>query len=372
MTQEFTMKDFGSAITRLIQKEDFSREEMRFLFNRVLRNDETEMQQGALLAALAAKGETAEEIAAVWDAIYELDTVKVKPNIEGELMENSGTGMDNIKTFNISTAAAVAAACGGIYMARHGARAITSQCGTIDMLEALGVDVEVEPERTKDSIEQCGIGIFNGMSPLVHPLALGRILSQISFGSILNTAASLSNPAAPTLGVRGVYSPDMVRPVAEIMREVGYRRCLVVHGLQSNGEPGIDEASTMGKTIYAELKSDGSIIEDSFYPEDLGFKRSKAQDIASLGDKEKEALRITSLFQGRREGKDLDIVCLNTALLLYVGNKAPDFKAGTEKAKELFAQGKPWEKLTQWAAIQNKDRAKSMARLDYLAERAYA
>lgn len=366
---EFTMKDFGAAITRLIQKENFSREEMRFLFDRILRNEETDMQQGALLAALAAKGETAEEIAAVWDAIYNLDTVKVKPNIDGELMENSGTGMDAVKTFNISTASAVAAASAGIYMARHGARAITSKCGTVDMMEALGVDVEVDPECTKNSIEKCGIGIFNGMSPLVHPMALGRILSQISFGSILNTAASLSNPAAPTLGVRGVYSPDMVRPVAEIMKEVGYRRCLVVHGLQGNGEPGIDEASTMGKTIYAEVKENGDIVEDSFYPEDLGFERSGAADIASYGDKEKEALRITSLFKGKREGKDLDIVCLNTALLLYVGGKADSFNQGTEQAKELFAQGKPWEKLTQWASVQNKDKEKSMARLEYLAER---
>ncbi|MDO4542865.1 MAG: anthranilate phosphoribosyltransferase, partial [Bacillota bacterium] len=359
-----------AAITRLINRESLSREEMRFLFDRILRNEVTEMDQGAFLAALAAKGATAEEIAAVWEGIYELDTVKVQPDIDAELLENSGTGMDAVKTFNISTAAAVAAASDGIYLARHGSRAITSTCGTVDILEALGVDTEVDPECTKESIERCGIGIFNGMSSLVHPLALGRILSNLSFGTILNTAASLANPASPTLGVRGVYSPDMVRPVAEVMKEIGYRRCFVVHGLKDNGEPGIDEASTMGKTVYAELKEDGSIIEDSFYPEDLGFSRSRPIDISSFGDKEKEAKRLAALLQGRRKGKDLDILCLNTALLLYIGGKAADLQAGTEKAINLFAEGKPWEKLVQWATIQNRDKVKSMNRLKYLTERA--
>lgn len=368
MYDNFTAKDFGAAITKLVNKQNFSRNEMAFIFKRVLRDEETDMQQGALLAALAAKGETTEEIAAVWDSIYEIDTVKVTPNIKDELMENSGTGMDTIKTFNISTAAAVAAASGGIYMARHGARAITSQYGTVDMAEALGIDVEAEPQVAQKSIEQCGIGLFNGTSPSVHPVALGRILSQISFGSILNIAASLANPASPTLGVRGVYTPDMVKPVAEIMREIGYRRCMVVHGHQNDGSPGIDEASTMGKTSYAELKEDGTIEEGSFYPEDFLLKRAKAEDLVSSCDKEKEAMRLAALFKGKREGKDLDIVCLNTALILYIGKKARSLPQGLDMAKDIFATAKPWRKLNEWAENQTMNKIKSQNRLKYLAE----
>ncbi|MEG2658383.1 MAG: anthranilate phosphoribosyltransferase [Clostridiales bacterium] len=370
MTDTFTAKNFGDAVTRLLKKENFNREEMRFLFDRILNNQETEMHQGAFLAALSAKGETADEIAAAWEAIYELDTVKVKPQVDCDLLENSGTGMDAIKTFNISTAASIAASASGVHMARHGARAITSKCGTVDIVEALGVDVEVAPSITKESIEKCGIGVFNGMSPLVHPMALGRILSQISFGTILNTAASLANPAMPTLGVRGVYNPEMIVPVAEIMREIGYKRGMVIHGLQNDGSPGIDEAGTLGETVYAELKEDGTIEKNSFFPEDFGFQRASAQDIASTGDKEQESLRLVSMFKGEREGKDFDIVALNTGIILYVGGKAKSINQGIETAKELFACKKPLDKLEQWISIQNKNADIGYERFESLVARA--
>lgn len=367
---ENSMKNFGTAITRLIQKDNFSREEMRFYFDQILNNNETDMQQGAFLAALAAKGETADEIAAVWESIYELDTVKVSPNVEGDILENSGTGMDAVKTFNISTAASIVAAADGVKMARHGARAITSKCGTVDMVEALGVDVEVSPDITNDSIEKAGIGVFNGMSPLVHPMALGRILSQISFGTILNTAASLANPALPKLGVRGVYDPQMIVPVAEIMKSIGYKRGIVLHGLQNNGERGIDEASTMGETIFAELKEDGTIEIGRFVPEDFHLQRVNAESLLSTGDKEKEALRLISLFQGKKEGADLDIVCLNTALILYINGNVTSIAAGVERSRQLLAEGKPIAKLEQWIGIQNKEPQKGLDCLETLLKRA--
>lgn len=157
------MKQFGGSVTRLINKEDIPRGEMRDIFSMILRDETTEMHQGAFTAA--AKGETAEEIAGVWEAICDIDTVKAVPDVNDILVDNCGTGMDAVKTFNISTAASIIAAADGINIARHGARAITSVCGTVDILETLGVDVECPPQYVKNSIEQTGIGIYNGMSP---------------------------------------------------------------------------------------------------------------------------------------------------------------------------------------------------------------
>ena len=227
----------GQIITRLIAKEDISLKESHAAFSMVLGNEVSDMQQGAFLAALTAKGETADEIAGGWRAVYELDTQKVDLT-DLTIVDNCGTGMDSFKTFNISTAASLVAAAGGVTIARHGARAITSSCGTVDMAECLGVDMECSVELVEKSIRQAGIGLFNGMSPEVHPMALGRILSQICFGSPLNIAASLAHPALPKVAVRGVYSPSLIRPVAEVMQAIGYTDALVVYGGISGSETG--------------------------------------------------------------------------------------------------------------------------------------
>ncbi|MEG0377746.1 MAG: anthranilate phosphoribosyltransferase, partial [Eubacterium sp.] len=181
--------DYGQVITSLINRESLSKEKSKAMFMEILNDDQTPMQQGAFLAALSAKGPTAAEVAGSFEAIYEVDTRKVTPKTLSPIVENCGTGMDTFKTFNISTVAGIIAAAAGVPMAKHGSRALTSVCGTIDALEAMGVDVDCSVDLVKESIEKTNIGIFNGMSPEVHPTALGRVLSQISFGSVLNISA---------------------------------------------------------------------------------------------------------------------------------------------------------------------------------------
>ncbi len=346
-------RKFGSAISKLINGENISRPEAKEMFSQILLNKQSEMQQGAFLAALTAKGETAEEIAGSWEAIYELDTIKVTPDASSPLVENCGTGMDTLKTFNISTAASVIAAAAGVRMAKHGARAITSVCGTIDILEVLGVDVECEPEIVKNSIEKAGIGIFNGMSPKVHPQALGRILSQISFGTTLNIAASLANPALPRYGVRGVYAKELVEPVARVMREIGYKKAIVVHGLAEDGIQGMDEASTLGKTIIAELHENGEITSYSFMPEDIGIKPSSKHLLVPSRNREEEASRFLAVLSGRDKGARSDIVCLNTSLILYLMGISPSIQEGYRKAKEIILSGQVLEKMKDWVREQN-------------------
>lgn len=347
-------KNFGRAIDRLIAKENLTGEETYAFFSAVMDNEETEMNQGAFLAALTAKGATADEIAAIWNVVYEKDTVKVEPSISAPLAENSGTGMDKIKTFNISTAASVVAAACGAAMARHGARAITSSCGTVDVAEAIGIHVETECEKVGESIEQCGIGLFNGMSAKVHPCGLGRILSQCSFGTVLNIAASLANPVRPSFGVRGVNDPNMIDDVAAIMKGIGYQRAVVLHGYQSDGSLGIDEASTMGKTAIAEVDRNGKISRNEFYPEDFGLKRACPQDIATSGSVEREAKRLVEVLSGKREGLDCDVVLLNAALILYVTNLSATIEDGLSLASNALYEGKAYEKLAQWLCAQGE------------------
>ncbi|HOV82187.1 MAG TPA: anthranilate phosphoribosyltransferase [Methanothrix sp.] len=364
IADEESLRYFGSRVDGLIRGTSLSREEAFLLFQQILKNEQPDLQQGAFLAAITAKGATPQEIAGIWQAIYETDTVKVQPQVSCPLAENCGTGMDAIKTFNISTAASLVAAAGGVIMAKHGARAITSKCGTVDILEALGVDVECEPETVKRSIERAGIGIFNGMSSKVHPCALGRILSQIRFGTVLNVAGSLSNPARPEMAVRGVYSRQMVMPIAQAMQEIGYKRAYVVHGRSTDGQRGMDELSTLGCTLVAEITEDDGLQTYTLRPQDLGLACGDEHALLHSGRMDEEAVGLLRILEGREAGARREIVCLNAAPLLYMAGKAADLKEGVEKAAEIMDSGLPAKKLREWVACQNSDPGPRLERLE--------
>lgn len=367
---EESLRYFGSRVDKLIRGGDLSREEASFLFRQILNNEQPDLQQGAFLAAITAKGASAEEIAGIWEAIYEIDTVKVRPEVCGPLLENCGTGMDDIKTFNISTAASLVAAAEGINMARHGSRAITSRCGAVDIMEALGVDVECEADLVKRSIERAGIGIFNGMSPRVHPSALYRILSQIRFGTVLNLAGSLANPARPEYALRGVYSQEMLRPIAQAMMEIGYKRAFVVHGRSRDGSRGMDELSSLGRSYVAEITEDGCISEYALMPQDLGIGAADEAELLHQGGREEEALRLLCLLCGRERGARRDIVCLNAAPLLCMAGIAPELPEAVERAGEIIDSGRAARKLQDWVKQQNHDPGPSLERLESMLEAA--
>lgn len=359
-------REFGAVITRLIQKEHLTRKESESTFISLLNNEVTEMQQGAFLAALTAKGETRQEVAGAWQAIYDLDTSKITLDPGLQPLENSGTGMDTFKTFNISTAAALVAAAGGIPMARHGARAITSVCGTVDMAEALGVDVECEAGVVANSIKKANIGLFNGMSPHIHPRALGRILSQIYFGSTLNIAASLANPALPSMGVRGVYSQAMVLPVAEVMQDIGYTRAIVLHGTLEGSGKGMDEASVCGLTHCAQILETGEIHEFRIDPKPLGLAAQNPETLSPETDIKAEARRFAALMANRENSARKDAVLLNAGLIFLVAGKARDLEGGIQAAATLLEKGAAFEALENWVRAQNTDPEKGLATLHSL------
>jgi anthranilate phosphoribosyltransferase len=369
---EDKLRYFGSHVDRLIKGFDLTRDEAYDLFSQILQDEQPDLQQGAFLAAITAKGASAQEIAGIWEAIYDIDTVKVHPEISGPLAENCGTGMDGIKTFNISTAASLVAAADGICMAKHGARAITSKCGAVDILETLGVDVECEPEVVKGSIERAGIGIFNGMSHRVHPCALYRILSQIRFGTVLNVAGSLANPAQPSHAVRGVYSEEMVLPVAQAMKEIGYKRVFVVHGKSRCGSRGMDELSTLGCSKVAEIDGDGCIRQYDLWPEDLGIEAASEKELRHQGGRDAEALSLLRLLMGEEQGPRRDIILLNAAPILSITGHAASLKEGFFKAGEIIDSGRAIRKLQEWVAQQNVDAGPRLERLREMLDAACA
>ncbi|HMA96105.1 MAG TPA: anthranilate phosphoribosyltransferase [Polyangiaceae bacterium] len=348
------IREFGWQVQRVIERNDLSREETRAVFGEILRNEQPELQQGALLAALAAKGETAEEIAGAWEAIVALDTIAATDLEAGPLVENSGTGMDQLKTFNVSTAAAIIAATAGARLARHGARGLTSACGTVDVLEALGLDIDCPVPQVVRSINTVGIGLFNGMSATVHPGALGRILAQIRFGSTLNIAASLASPCRATHGLRGVHRADAIHGVVEVMKAIGYRRAMVVHGWDADKSHGMDELSTLGDTEVAELHESGHVDSYVLSPESLGLERSTYEDVATSGDVAIEAERMVQLLSGLGTKAREDLACLNAGAILYLVKLAPSLKDGITLARAQLGSA-ALARLEGWVRAQARD-----------------
>ncbi|MCI5146086.1 MAG: anthranilate phosphoribosyltransferase [Candidatus Electrothrix sp. AR3] len=364
MTQEKTLKEFGRNIQRLINKKDLTLEETYRMFCAVLRNEQPDLQQGAFLAALVSKGETQDEIVGAWQAIQEVDTITAKVDAPGPVVENSGTGMDSLKTFNVSSASAIVAAACGVTIARHGARALTSFCGTVDILESIGVDVECDVQLVEKSIRQTGIGLFNGMSAKVHPGGLGRILSQIRFGSTLNIAASLANPAQPTHGVRGVYCDSLVEPVGNIMAAIGYKRGMVVYGRADGYEGGMDELSICGMSTIHEFSEDTGSRFYILRPEEVGLKTVPFDEIAPTNDLKTERLRFLRVLAGQGHQGCIDFTCLNAGAVLYIGEQAASIEEGVQMACKAITSGAALEKLKSWISVQSADSVESLARLD--------
>lgn len=357
---------FGGLIARMLEKRDLTREESKEGWRQILTNAQPELQQGAFIAAMVMKGETEEEITGSYEAIYEVDTNKVDLSHLEPLIDNCGTGMDSLKTFNISTAASIIAAASGAYLAKHGARAITSKCGTVDVLEQLGVDVDCDVETVKRSIEQVGIGIFNGMSAEVHPEGLFRILSQIRFGSTLNIAGSLANPARPTRAVRGVYSKDKVETTARVMRDMGFEKAIVFYGWNGDKTAGLDELSTLGESEVSELRSDGTIESYSVAPEDFGIARARFSQIKAAEDTKGSAELVVRTLSGRGDRAKVEIACLNAAPIIYLAGRAESLERGYQSARETVESGEALRKLGDWVISQNRAPDEGWRRLEQL------
>jgi len=345
-------EEFGGYIQKLIERKNLTSSESYLLFRELMTDSQPDLQQGALLAALTAKGETVDEIVGAWQAIDEFDTVHVD-GLPDTILDNSGTGMDSFKTFNVSSAAALVVAAYGIPVARHGARAITSRCGTVDIMEAMGINVECSPELVAHSINTAGIGLFNGMSPQIHPGSLGRILSQIRFGTTFNIAASLANPARPKRAMRGVYSRFLLKPVSQVMKQIGFQRALVVHGSVDADGACIDELSTCGSSSMILINGADEECFD-IVPEEMGIARHPAAGIAATGSLALETERFISVVSGAGEYRDCeDFVALNAGAILWMEGISSTISAGVRDARHALKEGAALERLRMWSKAQS-------------------
>lgn len=331
----------GPLLGKLVKGEALSFREMQDAMGGILEGLWTPAQIAAFLIALRIKGETPGEIAAAVTVLREKATLV--PTSAQPLVDTCGTGGDGSGTFNISTASAIVAAGGGAAVAKHGNRAITSACGSANVLEALGVRLDLSPEQVGICIDECRIGFlfapklhssFKHVAPVRAELAPQRTL--------FNLMGPMLNPARAKRQLIGVYDLNLTRTLAEVLRELRSEHVMIVAGTD-----GLDEITLTAPTKVAELK-DGGISEYILNPEDLGFSPCSKADLAG-GDAARNADIIRGLLEGRK-GAPLDIVLLNAGAALYVAGLAPDLKGGVGLARKSVASGAAKRALETWAA----------------------
>jgi anthranilate phosphoribosyltransferase len=329
-------------LQRVIDRHDLSRADARAAMNVIMRGEATPAQIGGFLVALRLKGETADEIAGFAEAMRE-HVVPVRPTRE-DLVDTAGTGGDGARTLNISTAAALVAAAAGAAVAKHGNRAVSSSSGSADVLEALGFRLEQEPARIARSIDELGFGFM--FAPTHHPAMrhAAPVRRELATRTVFNVLGPLTNPAGARAQVVGVYSPELVLTMAEVLARLGARRAFVVHGAG-----GIDELSPAGPNLVGEVV-DGHVRERTIDPRELGIARC---DPAALvgGGPEHNAATIRRIFHRLEKGGRCDAILLNAAGAIAAAGHAEDLRDGLVLANQALSSGAAAERLDELIAF---------------------
>ncbi len=333
------------AIVKIVNKEDLSYVEAYAVMNEIMSGETSATQNAAFLAALStksARAETKDEIAGCAAAMRE-HAKKVETGME--VMEIVGTGGDNAGSFNISTTSALVAAAGGVKIAKHGNRAASSQCGTADCLEALGVNIRQSPKKCVELLEKAGMCFFFAQEYHTSMKYVGAIRKELGFRTVFNILGPLTNPARPALQLLGVYDEYLIEPLAQVLTELGVRRGMVVYGRDK-----LDEISLGAPTSVCEIK-DGWIKNYTIKPEDFGMERCRREDLRG-GTPQENARMTLSLLDGER-GAKRNAVLLNAGAALYIGGKAESMKEGIALAGELIDSGKARKTLDDVIRISN-------------------
>ncbi len=329
---------FAEALRRLLARDHLTRGETEALFGELMDGALDAAQKAALLVALAMKGESAAEIAGAAAAMRR--RVVPIPHSRPLAVDTCGTGGDGRGTFNISTAAALVAAAGGAVIAKHGNRSVSSRSGSADVLAALGVPIEVEAAVAGRALDDIGIAFL--FAPLLHP-AMREVMPvrrALAVRTVFNLLGPLTNPAGAQAQVLGVYAADKVELLARVLLELGVRHALVVHG-----SDGLDEITTTGPTLIAEVRQ-GELRSYRLDPEELGVERVPLAALLG-GAPEENARRMEALLAGEGEGALAGVVAANAGAALYVGGEAASLREGVERARALLAAGAAARKLAQ-------------------------
>ncbi len=324
-----------TALAHLLDGRDLSRSEARAAMGAIMSGEATPAQIGGFLVALRLKGETPDEIAGFAEAIRE-HVLPVRPQ-RADLVDTAGTGGDGAHTINISTAAALVAAAAGAAVAKHGNRAVSSASGSADVLEALGFNLELPPERVARSIDDLGFGFL--YAPTHHPgfRHAAPVRRELAARTVFNVLGPLTNPAGARAQIVGVYSPELVRTIAEVLARLGARRAFVVHGAG-----GIDELSPAGPNLVCEVV-EGTVHERVIDPLELGVPRCDVSDLR--GGSPEENARIIRLVLSGDEGPRKDAILLNAAGAIAAAGHAADLREGLGYAAEAVDSGAAAERL---------------------------
>lgn len=334
------------AIVKIVNKEDLSYEEAYTVMNEIMNGETTPTQNAAFLAALStksARAETTDEIAGC-AAAMRAHATRVETGME--LFEIVGTGGDNAHSFNISTTSALVAAAGGVKVAKHGNRAASSQCGTADCLEALGVNIQQSPDRCVELLREAGMCFFFAQKYHASMKYVGTIRRELGFRTVFNILGPLTNPAAPSMQLLGVYDAYLVEPLAQVLINLGVSRGMVVYGQDK-----LDEISLSAPTSVCEIR-DGWFKSYVITPEDFGFARCAKEDLT--GGTPEENAQITLAVLHGEKGHKRNAVLLNAGAALYLAGKADSVKAGTVLAAELIDSGRALETLRRLIEISNR------------------
>ncbi len=328
------------AIAKLIERQNLTRAEAAALMEATISGQATPAQTAGWLVALRMKGETAEEIAGCAETMRR-HAVAVHPQRKAELIDTCGTGADRVKTFNVSTAAAFVAAAGGVPVAKHGNRAVTSKCGSADVLEALGCRLDLPPEKVAQAIDNIGIGFLFARAH--HPAMkyAAPVRQELGVRTVFNILGPLTNPAGAPRQLLGVFDASLTRLIAEVLRELGTERAMVVHG-----DPGLDELSTLGETIIVHVQ-DGQIREERIAPEQFGLRRASPEEVSAPDSPQSCAEMIRRLFSGEK-GAARDLLLLNAGAALVVGGAAQTIADGIQLAGEIIDSGKAMQVLESY------------------------
>jgi len=324
------------AIATVVSGSSLTMEEAASVMEEIMEGKVTPAQLGAFVTALRIKGESAEEIAGL-ASVMRAKAIRVI--IAKPVIDVVGTGGDNSNTFNISTAAAFVAAGAGLKVAKHNNRAMSSQCGSTDVLEALGIKIDLNAEQVQRCVQEVGIGFM--FAPIFHPTMkyAAAPRREIGIRTVFNILGPLTNPAHTEAQVTGVADGSLVEKLALVLQNLGCHHALVVHG-----EDGLDEITITGKTLVCELK-DGGIVRYSISPEDFGLSKASLDSLRGGTISENAAL-LRSILAGA-SGPQRDVVLMNAAAALVVGDSAPSLQEGLDLAREVLDSGRALAKLKQ-------------------------
>ena len=334
------------AIVKLVDKKDLTYNEAYSVINEIMSGETTPTQNAAFLAALSTKSTTAETTDEIAGCAAAMRDHATKCETGMDIFEIVGTGGDNANSFNISTTSALVAAAGGMKVAKHGNRAASSKCGTADCLEALGINIQQDPEKCVELLKEVGMCFFFAQKYHTSMKYVGPIRKELGIRTVFNILGPLTNPGSPKMQLLGVYDGYLVQPLAQVLINLGVTRGMVVYGQDK-----LDEISLSAPTTVCEFK-DGWMKNYVIKPEDFGFERCTKADL--LGGLPEENAKITRAILSGEQGHKRNAVLMNAGAALYIGGKAESLADGIKLAAEIIDSGKALATLEKFIEVSNR------------------